>query len=163
MTFPRLHFLGLSIVAAGFALTPAHLCANDFTAQLNALWKANDATQVLIYVESERNSHPTDPQILTARAIVTANLEQWLRGATNQLQQAMALTSASTNYTSSRKQAITQEVAQLQGIFAALADDLDEPTNSAAAWNPQIHSELFGEIGDEFPYLSVLEQYDVHE
>jgi len=151
------------VVAAIFAVSYSHSRGSEFTDQLNSMWQNNNATQILTYVTSELNNHTNNPQILAARAIVSANLEQWLRGATNQLHQVIEITNASTNYTSSRKQIITQEIAHVQGMFSGLASDLNEPANSTTGWSTQIHSELFGEIGDEFPYLDVLELFDETE
>jgi hypothetical protein len=129
----------------------------SFLQQLDEKWRTHDATQVLNYVETQRSANPDNAQILAARAIVAVSLQEWGRGATNFLAQAIQKTAASTNYTSSQKQIIAKKLSGLTNVFAALANDAGEPPNSSPKWNTNTHAVVFRELGDEFPHLSTLQ------
>jgi hypothetical protein len=48
---------------------------NRFVATLNQKWVQQDASNVLMFVESELQQRPTDPQVLFARGVVAGELQ----------------------------------------------------------------------------------------
>jgi hypothetical protein len=49
-------------------------------------------------------------------------------------------------------------ITEAKGHFEALADDCGEPTNSTPTWDTNVHAVIFGEVGDEVPFFTTLDQ-----
>jgi hypothetical protein len=140
--------------------TAAHAQSSNFVAQINNVWKTHNASNVLVFVESQLTSNPANAQVLTARAIVAAGLQTWGRGASNYLAQAVQVVSNSTAYSTSKRQKLIGEIQSLANSYGALADDASEPQNSQPQWNTNTHVFVFGEVGDEFPHISTLQLFN---
>jgi hypothetical protein len=49
-------------------------------------------------------------------------------------------------------------ITEARGHFEALADDSGEPTNSVPTWDTNVHAVVFGELGDQAPFLTTLDR-----
>jgi hypothetical protein len=133
---------------------------NRFVATLNQKWVQQDASNVLMFVESELQQRPTDPQVLFARGVVAGELQLWNRGATNFITQAITNVDLSSQYTAAKKAALTKELKEHLRFFSLTIFTFGEATNAVPQWNPIIQDELFQTSSNEFPYINTLLHFD---
>ena len=127
----------------------------NFVSSFNTLWQSENASNVLSYVDGYLATNQ-NAEALFARGVVAAGLQSWGRGATNYLFQSITAVNASTNYTAQQKTALTNEIAGIREMYHGLLQDVGEPENSSPSWNTNTHAEIFSELGDQAPFLDVL-------
>ncbi|MGI6495057.1 MAG: hypothetical protein ACOX5G_03035 [Kiritimatiellia bacterium] len=145
--------LGASVAYAG---------DTNFVAAFNVRWQSKDASNILVFMENQVNSN-RNVETLCARGIVAAALQEWGRGATNYLGQAISATETSPLYSTSGKARIVRLIGNVKGCFEALADDTGEASNSQPSWNTSSHAAIFNELGAEVPFLDVLQEISTVE
>jgi len=129
----------------------------NFVAAFDAQWSSQNASNVLVYVDAQVATN-REVETLFARGIVAAYLQKWGRGATNYFGQAIAEAKSNTTYSASGRSNVVQMITEVQGHFEALADDSGEPTNSVPTWDTNVHAVIFGELGDQAPFLTTLDR-----
>lgn len=134
----------------------------NFVAAFDLQWRSENASNVLAYVESEVATN-RNAETLFARGLVAAYLQEWGRGATNYFGQAIAEAQSNTSYSAAGRSNVVQLITEAQGHFEALADDSGEPTNSVPRWDTNTHAVIFGELGDQAPFLTTLDQIATSE
>ena len=134
----------------------------NFVAAFDLQWRSENASNVLAYVESEVATN-RNVETLFARGLVAAYLQEWGRGATNYFGQAIAEAQSNTSYSAAGRSNVVQLITEAQGHFEALADDSGEPTNSVPRWDTNTHAVIFGELGDQAPFLTTLDQIATSE
>lgn len=145
-----------TVVSVYLALTSLTLGGDtNFVSTFNSQWVAGNATNVLVYIEDQLATNRR-PETLFARGLVAMYLQEWGRGATNYLGQAVSETSTNTSYSAEGRTNIIQLINQAQADFKAVVAHANEPTNSVALWNTNTHIVIFSELGDELPYLQIL-------
>jgi len=140
-----------------FGLVAFNAYAGDanFVASFDAQWRAQNASNVLAYVESQVATNRS-VETLFARGLVAAFLQKWGRGATNYFGQAIAEARRNTTYSESGRSNVVQVITQIKGSFDALVGDGSEVSNSVPTWDTKSHIEIFRESGDQVPFLDVL-------
>jgi hypothetical protein len=133
---------------------------NRFVATLNQKWVQQNASNVLMFVESELQQRPTDPQVLFARGVVAGELQLWNRGATNFITQAITNVHLSSQYTAAKTAALTKELKEHLRFFSLTISAFGEATNAVPQWNPTIQDELFQTSSNKFPYIHTLLHFD---
>lgn len=141
--------LGASLVADGGD--------TNFVAAFSAQWSSQSATNILVYVDAQVATN-RNVETLFARGLVAAYLQKWGRGATNYFGQAIAAAETNTTYSAVGRSNIVHMIRVASGHFAALAEEAGEPIDSTPSWDTNIHAVIFGELGDQAPFLSTLEQ-----
>ncbi|MDX9976057.1 MAG: hypothetical protein RBU21_23970 [FCB group bacterium] len=153
MKHQYLFFLGAVLVAS--------LVANggdkNFVAGFDAQWSSQNASNILVYVDAQVATN-REVETLFARGLVAAYLQKWGRGATNYFGQAIAEAETNTSYSAAGRSNIVQMITEASGHFAALAEELGEPTNSVPSWDTNVHAVIFGELGDQAPFLTTLDR-----
>jgi hypothetical protein len=134
----------------------------NFVAAFDLQWRSENASNVLAYVESQVATN-RNVETLFARGLVAAYLQEWGRGATNYFGQAIAEAQSNTSYSAAGRSNVVQLITEAQGHFEALADDSGEPTNSVPRWDTNTHAVIFGELGDQAPFLTTLDQIATSE
>ena len=129
---------------------------NQFVMRLNSEWTSKSASTVLGFIENELTSRPNDPQVLFARAVAAAELEQWCRGATNYCARAIDVVRHDTNYTAEDKRILLSELSCHQEFFTVTIDTFKEPADSFPQTNALIQAEMFQAGPDKFPYAEFL-------
>lgn len=131
----------------------------NFVLTLNERWRSSNATAVITFLDSEYHIHSNDPQRAFASAIAAAELQYWVRGATNYMAKAIELVAASTNYHPDRRTALTNELAAHLVFLTNTISVFAEPENSAPQTNTALQAEAF-EGSTDFPYTEMLEQME---
>lgn len=152
----KTHLIILSIV---MTLSVVHAATNQFLNGLNTHWASQNASNVLNYLDAELSGRPNDPQVLFARAIAAVELQQWARGATNYVMQAIHAVQSSTNYTSQEKALLHTALTNHLNFFVATVGVFNEPTNSAPQTNATIQTEMFLTNPDQYPYFDFLSKF----
>lgn len=134
----------------------------NFVATFDLQWRSQNASNVLAYVESQVGTN-RNVETLFARGLVAAYLQEWGRGATNYFGQAIAEAQSNASYSAEGRSNVVQLITEAQGHFEALADDSGEPTNSVPRWDTNTHAVIFGELGDQAPFLTTLDQIATSE
>lgn len=147
-------FLVVVILATSFATRGGD---TNFVAAFDAQWRSQNASNILIYVESQVATN-REVETLFARGLVAAYLQKWGRGATNYFGQAITEAQSNTTYSASGRSNVVQMITEAKGHFEALADDSGEPTNSVPTWDTNVHAVIFGELGDQAPFLTTLDR-----
>lgn len=127
----------------------------NFVSTFNTLWQSRNASNILSYVDGYLSTNQ-NVEALFARGVIAAGLQSWGRGATNYLYQAITNINASTNYTVEQKADLTNEIAWIREAFGGLLQDVGEPENSSPSWSTNVQAMIFGESGDEAPFLHIL-------
>lgn len=151
-----------SLFIVAFCAKAFMSCAGDtnFVAAFDTQWRAHDASNILTYVETQIATN-RNVEVLFARGIVAAYLQKWGRGATNYFGQAIATAQSNTCYSASGRSNLVNIISNVNGHFAALAEDVGEPNNSIPSWDTNVHAVLFGELGDQAPFLSILNDISI--
>ena len=136
---------------------------NQFVMRLNSEWTSKSASTVLGFIENELTSRPNDPQVLFARAVAAAELEQWCRGATNYCSRAIDVIRQETNYTAEDKRILLSELSGHLKFFTTTIATFKEPADSIPQTNALIQAEMFRSCPDEFPYTKFLSTFNSHE
>ena len=129
----------------------------NFVAAFDAQWTSQNASNVLVFVDAQVTTN-REVETLFARGLVAAYLQKWGRGATNYFGQAIAEAQSNTTYSASGRSNIVQMITDVKGHFEALADDSGELTNSVPTWDTNVHAVIFGELGDQAPFLTTLDR-----
>ena len=129
----------------------------NFVAAFDAQWTSQNASNVLVFVDAQVTTN-REVETLFARGLVAAYLQKWGRGATNYFGKAIAEAQSNTTYSASGQSNIVQMITDVKGHFEALADDSGEPTNSVPTWETNVHAVIFGELGDQAPFLTTLDR-----
>lgn len=127
----------------------------NFVATFNTLWHSEHASDVLTYVDDYLVTNQ-NAEALFARGVVAAGLQSWGRGATNYLFQSITAVSENSNYTAQQKSNLTNEIGTVRELIYGLVQDIGEPEDSLPSWNTNTQAEIFGELGDEAPFLDIL-------
>lgn len=133
-----------------------------FVAALNVKWQSGNASNILVFVENQVGTN-RNVETLYARGIVAAALQEWGRGATNYLGQAIQEAETGSLYSTQGKARVVKLIANAKGYFEGLADDTGEPSNSQPSWNTTNHLVIFNELGAEVPFLDVLQEISTTE
>lgn len=136
---------------------PARGGDTNFVVAFDAQWGSHNASNVLVYVDAQIATN-REVETLFARGLVAAYLQKWGRGATNYFGQAIAEAQTNTTYSASGRSNIVQMITEAKGHFEALAEDTGEPTNSVPTWDTNVHAVIFGELGDQAPFLTTLDR-----
>jgi hypothetical protein len=152
----RVYLIALFTVICAFFV---HAETNQFLIVLNTHWTSQNASNVLHYLDTELTSRPDDPQVLFARAVAAVELQQWARGATNYVLQAISAVNSATNYTSEEKTPLLASLTNHLNFFVATIDVLNEPANSVPQTNTTIQAEMFLTNPDEYPYFEFLSTF----
>ena len=128
----------------------------NFVAEVNTIWQTRNASNIVAYVDGYLTTN-RNAEALFARGVLAAALEVWGCGAANYLVQAIDEISTDSSLSAEQKTFLSKKVDAYRDLFEALTEDVSEPINSVATWDDGIQSEIFNEIGDEFPFLSELE------
>ncbi len=134
----------------------------NFVAAFNVQWQSGNASNILVFVETQVSTN-RNVETLFARGIVAAALQEWGRGATNYLGQAIQVAETGSLYSTQGKAHVVQLVVNAKGYFQGLADDTGEPSNSQPSWNANNHVVIFNELGAEVPFLKVLQDISTTE
>ena len=129
----------------------------NFVTAFDAQWSAKNASNVLVYVEAQVTTN-REVETLFARGLVAGYLQKWGRGATNYFGQAITEAQSNTSYSASGRSNVIQMITTAKGHFEALADECGEATNSTPTWDTNVHAVIFGELGDQAPFLTTLDQ-----
>lgn len=129
----------------------------NFIMAFNAQWQSGNASNVLVFVDSHVSTN-RNAETLFARGVVAASLQEWGRGATNYLGQAIQTVMTNSSYSTERKVRVVELINNTKGYFGSLADDTGEPSNSQPLWNTDNHAVIFNELGEEVPFLNVLQE-----
>lgn len=140
----------------------AHGGDTNFVAAFNVQWQSGNASNILAFTESQVSTNQ-NVETLFARGVVAAALQEWGRGATNYLGQAMQEAENSSSYSTQGQARVVQLITNAKGYFQGLADDVGEPVNSQPSWHTNNHSVIFSELGTEAPFLSVLNEISTTE
>lgn len=147
-------FWGMSVVA--------YAGDTNFVVAFNMQWQSGNASNILAFVESQVSTN-RNVETLYARGIVAAALQEWGRGATNYLSQAIQETETCSLYSTQGKARIVQLIANARGYFEGLADDTGESPKSLPSWKTNNHAVIFNELGAEAPFLDVLQKISTTE
>ena len=129
----------------------------NFVSTFNSLWQSGKASNVLSYVDGYLATN-RNAEALFARGIVAASLQNWGRGATNYLSQAIAAVNADMGYTPEQKQGVSNDLARILDIFVGLLHDTGEPMDSTPSWDTNVQAKTFLESGGEVPFLHILNE-----
>lgn len=129
----------------------------NFVAAFDAQWRSQNASNVLVFVDAQVATN-REVETLFARGLVAAYLQKWGRGATNYFGQAIGEAQSNTMYSASGRSNVVQMITRVNEIFEALADESGEATNSVPTWCTNVHSVIFGELGDQAPLLTTLDR-----
>jgi len=129
----------------------------NFVSAFNAQWSSKNASNILLYVDAQVATN-REVETLFARGLVAVYLQKWGRGATNYFSQAISEAETNTNYSAVGRSNIVHMISEASGHFASLAEESGEPTNSAPLWDTNVHAVIFGELGDEAPFLTTLDR-----
>ena len=132
----------------------------NFVAVLNMQWQGRNASNILVFVENQVSTN-RNVETLFARGIVAAAIQEWGRGATNYLGQALHETSTNALYSALGKAHVIKLIVEVKGLLEAIAEDTGEPLNSRPSWNTNNHDVIFSELGDEAPFFNVLREISV--
>ena len=122
----------------------------NFVNAFNTIWQTHHASNILVFVEQNVNTNKS-PEVLSARGIVAAILQDWIPGATNYWEEAIQMIETNGTYSARGKTNSINQIRALQGIVSGTSTN--PPT-----WNTNIHVVIFTETGDEAPFLFVLEK-----
>jgi len=153
MRYYYLPFLGIILGAS----LVANSGDTNFVAAFNAQWSSQNASNILVSVDAQVATN-RNVETLFARGLVAAYLQKWGRGATNYFGQAIAAAETNTTYSAAGRSNVVQMVTEASGHFAALVEESGEPTNSVASWDTNVHAVIFGELGDQAPFLNTLDR-----
>ncbi|MGQ9661869.1 MAG: hypothetical protein ACUVWX_05950 [Kiritimatiellia bacterium] len=134
----------------------------NFVAALNMQWQSGNASNILVFVENQVSTN-RNVETLFDRGIVAAALQEWGRGATNYLGQAIQEAETGALYSAQGKARVITLIGNVKGYFEALAGDTGEPSNSQPSWNTNTHVVIFNELGAEAPFLGVLQEISTTE
>jgi hypothetical protein len=149
----------LILLACFFALQIAQ--ADElFVTELNKIWREQNATNLIQFLDTKLVQSPNDPQVLFARGNTAAEMEQWVRGATNYVYQALTNLEASTEYSASNKAILLRELNNHLRFFEISIDVFSEPNPSFPQTNTLMQMELFQTNSNEFPYIEFLQKLD---
>lgn len=134
----------------------------NFVAAFNTEWQSGNASNVLVFVETQVSTN-RNVETLFARGVIAASLQEWGRGATNYLGQAIQEAEGTSSYSTQGEARVVQLITNAKGYFGGLADDTNEPLNSQPSWNTNNHAVIFSELGAEAPFLDVLQEISTTE
>ncbi len=129
----------------------------NFVVTVNTIWQTRNASNVVAYVDGYLATN-RNAEALFARGVLAAALETWGRGAAHYLEQAIAEAQTNTLYSVENRTHVVNEMDGIRNIFIAIANDAKEPLDSTAQWDTGNQSDIFREVGDEFPFLWILEK-----
>lgn len=129
----------------------------NFVAAFNNEWRTENASNILAFADAQLSTNRR-AETLFARGLVAIYLQEWGRGATNYLGQAIEEVSTNLSYSAAGRSNIVQRIKDAQGSFAAISADANEPVDSQPSWNTNTHAVIFNELGDEIPFLLTLEE-----
>lgn len=132
----------------------------NFVATFDVQWRSHNASNLLTYVDSQVATNRS-VETLFARGLLAAYFQKWGRGATNYLGQAVVEAQSNNAYSASGRTNVVRMITDAKGLFEALADDSGEPTNSVPTWDTNTHAVVFGELGDQVPFLTTLDRISV--
>lgn len=127
---------------------------------LNEKWVAQNTTDLVNYLDSQLLLYPNDPQILFARGVVAAELEQWARGATNFMNQAAKSLELSDEYNATNNKILLSELQWHLKFFEASIVHFNEPNPSYPQTNSVWQTEIFSGWQHDFPYIEFLQKLD---
>lgn len=151
----RIYIPFFAVVLA--ASLPSRGGDTNFVAAFNAQWTSQNASNILFYVDAQVTTN-RQVETLFARGLVAAYLQKWGRGATNYFSQAIAAAQSNTTYSASGRSNVVQMITEAKRHFEALSDDSMEPINSGPTWDPNVHAVIFGELGDQAPFLTTIDR-----
>lgn len=145
------------LFVAVIIVKPLLISAGDtnFVAMFDSQWRSQNASNILSYVEANVITNRS-VEVLFARGLVAAYLQKWGRGATNYFGQAITAAQSNSFYSASGRSNVVATITRVSGHFEALADDTGEPTDSTPNWDTNVHSVIFGELGDQALFLPTL-------
>lgn len=146
-------FLCASVIHAG---------DTNFVVTFNTQWQSGNASSILIFVENQVSTN-RNVETLFARGVVAAALQEWGRGATNYLGQAIQEAESGSLYSTQGEARVVQLITNTKGYFEGLADDSGEPSTSQPSWNTNNHVVIFNELGTEAPFYNVLQEISTTE
>ncbi len=129
----------------------------NFVAEVNTIWQTRNASNVVAHVDGYLATN-RNAEALFVRGVLAAALETWGRGAAHYLEQAIAEAQTNTLYSVENRTHVVNEIDGIRNIFIAIANDAKEPLDSTAQWDTGNQADIFGEVGDEFPFLWILEK-----
>ena len=144
------------IISGMLVCSTAFAGDTNFVATVNSMWQTRNASNIVAYVDSYLATN-RNAEALFARGAIALCLESWGRGAGDYLTQAVGEINSNSYYTVEQKGLLSKKITAYSGLFVAIANDANEPTNSVPTWNTNNQAIIFREIGDEFPYLFILE------
>lgn len=148
----------LSLVAS--VLSGAFLARGgdtNFVGALNTLWCSRDASNVLVFVDSQLATN-REVETLVARGVLAAYLQEWGRGATNYFALAIAAAYSNNSYSAAGRSNVVQSITRINRHISALLESSGEATNSVPKWDTNGQAEIFGELGDQVPYFEELDE-----
>jgi hypothetical protein len=140
-----------------FAALSTHAGDTNFVTAFDVQWRSQNASNILSYVEFQVVTN-RDVETLFARGLTAAYLQKWGRGATNYFGQALSEAQSNATYSASGRSNVVQMIIEAKSHFETLADDSGEPTNSTPTWDTNVHAVIFGELGDQAPFLATLDR-----
>jgi hypothetical protein len=147
----------LAIGGLLFGAVHTHGGDTNFVNSLNAVWRTNNASNILTFAEQSVSTNRC-VETLLGRGIVAVFIQYWGRGATNYFAQAAQIVSTNTSYSVAEKKLARCNIAILKDSFTAITDDANEPQNSQPTWDTQTHALFFAEVGEELPFLHLLKE-----
>ena len=138
--------------------TSFSLADEAFVTELNSKWQAKHASNLIAYLDLQLIQTPQEPQVLFARAVVAAELEQWGRGATNYLQQALNYLELSTEYSVANKEKLIYELNEHFDFYSQSITHFNEPNPSYPQSNTVWQEEIFAGGTSDFPYMYFFEK-----
>jgi len=127
----------------------------NFVAAFNAVWKTHNASNILVFVEQNVATNKS-PETLFARGTIAVTLQACSQDATNYWEHAIQMVTTNNVYSDKGKTNAVKQIQAVQNLFAGAS------TNHPS-WNTELHNFFFKKMGDEVPYLGILQRISTIE
>ena len=125
----------------------------NFVIQVNELWKAQNASNLLVFTEINLATNRS-PETLLARGVTAAFLQEWGVEATNLFEQAVQMISTNNAYSETGKTKAMAGIQMYCLLFPSIIENFDQ--YSQPTWNTNMHMSIFMELNDEAPLFDEL-------